>query len=260
MINIITAISNPDVNLFEGAIKRYSSFFNLGLDFNWIIQFHSSSQIDEFNIESYPFISFDIADDRSIYDAWNLALKRIKTGNVIFLGLDDIPNFEFLLDASKIMLSELDLLSTDVKMQSLDSKFSYTRSNPKLGKVSLYKFTYCHPGLVFSHLLFANKSFNENYKIISDGLFYSKIPFLNVVGYFPSSGVTMLVGGISNSRKGARSRFIELLRALYVGDMDLNRFQLIGLLKSFPAYILSFFPSFLFKFFQKTRWMLSSYF
>lgn len=255
MISIVTALKNPQYSLLNQQLEHYREIFSLGISFEWVIQANNLDAEILKKLKSYEFISIDSAVDSGIYAAWNSALKRIKGDKVCFLGIDDTPTRDWLTFADSYILNEFEMLTTNVAMQNHSGNHLNIRLNPDGGVVNLGQTPYSHPGIIFSNKLFINRFFLEKYRIVSDGLFYSSVGVLEIKGFFAECGVSMRVGGISNSRIGSRNRFKELILALVNGDVSCNPRTLGRIGASFPAFALSYFPH-IYIVAQKLRWVL----
>lgn len=253
MLSIITSVKNPEINMFLEKLELYRSFSERGFNLEWVIQDYDVDSVLKKYIANLSFVSYEAKTDTGIYQAWNTALLRAQGHKICFLGLDDTPSLDWIKFVSDVVITDNQAISCNVQM--LDKKKFYgERINPDAGPVDLSCTQYAHPGFVFSAKIFENSKFNENYRIISDGLFYSSFGIIYIVRHFDDVGLSMNIGGISNSRTGARLRFMELFRAFFAKDLAFNRSNLIASMASFPAFIFSFLPSFVFVRLQRARW------
>lgn len=254
MLTIITAIKNESEKIIKSRLNFFQIAFEIGINFEWVIQASLFDSNLEAIFKDYSYVSFKSETDISIYDAWNKALLRAKGSKICFLGIDDIPTIEWLLFVEKTQLTKFDAIACKVEMISEMGIPLGTRNNLKVGLYDFGKVIFCHPGIVFSAYLYEEWKFNPHYKIISDSVFYGNFNKIKIVNYFNSVGVQMHVGGISNSRIGARNRFLEFVYAVSNGHLKFNRLKI--LLWHFPGFLLSYLPNTFFKFFQELRWKL----
>jgi hypothetical protein len=256
MLAIITAFNGTSTSQLSSAVDAYSSIYESGCTaFTWYLQASSLTEDQSMLLQSLPFLSLCVSTDNSIYSAWNSVLDRLASEDkVIFAGVDDILTAEVVRFSSLFFLREFDVLSFAVQMISTSGLVLGLRLNPPLGQVSLASFPYCHPGLVFSSKLFSARRFNDNYRIVSDGLFYAQHQYFNVVYSTNEPLVLMSVGGISNSRRGARLRAMELSHAFFHGRIPLTLPSLFRMFASLPSFLLSFLPASLYHCIQRFRW------
>jgi len=253
MLSIITSIKNPDINLFLDKLEIYRMLVKDGLILEWVIQDHDKNSKIGAYIADMPFISYESKEDSGIYQAWNRALSRAHGDKICFLGIDDMPAPNWIKFVDTFELSDKQAITCNVQMLSEGAPVG-VRSSPNIGFVDLSRIRYAHPGFVFSSVIYNNAKFDESYSIISDGLFYSNLGPIKIVGCFDEIGVLMNTGGISNSVRGSRRRFIELFRALRFNDIDRNSSNIKGIMASFPAFIFSFLPLPIFRRLQRARW------
>jgi hypothetical protein len=253
MLSIITSIKNPDINLFLKRLELYQSLFNDGLKMEWIIQDYDKNSIIADYITNVPFISYVSEEDSGIYQAWNRALSRANGDKICFLGIDDEPVANWIKFAAKFRLIDNEAITCKVQM-ICEGKPNGVRANPNIGYVDLSSVSYAHPGFFFSSEIFSIGKFDENYSIISDGLFYSNFGPIKIIGQFDEIGVMMNTGGISNSIRGSRQRFIELFHAFRFRNLTFNYSNFKGAMASFPAFIFSFLPLSVFRNLQRARW------
>lgn len=257
MLSIITAIKNVNSSFIQSRLNFFKSAFESGVNFEWVIQASEADFQLGIVCKDASFVSFKSESDISIYDAWNKAIDRAKGKKICFLGIDDLPTLEWLLFIEKAQLSKYDAITCRVEMILQDSISLGIRNNLSVGVFDLGNVIFCHPGIVFSSDLFINKKFNQDYKIIGDSLFYKEFSKINVVNYYEQIGVQMQVGGISNSRLGARHRFLELIDAIFNGHIKNRRIKI--LIIHFPGFLISFLPQNIFSHFQRIRWKFFKY-
>lgn len=251
MLSIITATKNVNEISFSKMLNYYNSLFLSGINFEWVVQDGTSKSNLLILCKNYSFVSFDYGSDDSIYSAWNKCILRAKGDKFCFLGIDDYPDANWLKYVEGFYLSRFDVIACKIGM-IYEKSLIGIQENVIPGFNKFATQYYCHPGLVFSASLFINKSFKENYKIIGDYLFYANSSDLKVIAKFNKVGVKMSLGGISNSKKGSRIRFYELMSALRQKDLEPKYFVILFLFM--PGYIFSFFPFKMFKIIQKFRW------
>lgn len=243
MISIVTSTKSLDILTVQRLINTYTSIKDSGLNFELIIQDCQSDANFVDKLRSLPFICIETEMDSGIYDAWNKALPRIKGDKVCFLGVDDIPLCDWLYFADELTLEENEVVVCDVNYIDNNGCVVGTYKNPRESKLDMRIAKYLHPGFIYSAKLYKNANFKSQYKIISDGLFYSKMPFAILKRHYNNSGVNMTIGGTSNSPLGARKRMYEYISAFQVGDIDNNlKMYIRFIIGNLPQYLLSFVP------------------
>ena len=140
--------------------------------------------------------------DLGIYDAWNKALKKVKTSWISFLGSDDT----YYPDALRIYNEEIIKNPT---INYISSKVEYVNADYKVLKVigKPYEFNQMNRYMNIAHVgsfhhkqLFEKQGdFNNNYKIVADYDFFLKCGLTIKSGYIDSITAKMLNTGISNN-------------------------------------------------------------
>jgi hypothetical protein len=187
------------------------------------------------------------AKDSGVFDAWNKALMNISGQCVLFLGLDDIPTKEYLSFLCKQNLAENRVVVSDhvvtdkIMFFESDAKIIYRKKYTFRNEVTGFEFNVPPPSVAFSADIFKDNKFNSKYKLIGDGIFYGNTPFFNVVPFY-CIAVYMCAGGISNTRKGVRVRYIEFLRAVASRDYPINKFTILILIEHGLSFLASFVP------------------
>jgi glycosyltransferase involved in cell wall biosynthesis len=139
--------------------------------------------------------------DFGIYDAWNIALNKVNTNWIAFLGSDDTyyPN------ALEIYNEEI---SKHSNINYISSQVEYIDTNHKVLKIIGKPYNYnqmnrymnvAHVGS-FHHkdLFIKHGNFNTDYKIVSDYDFFMKCGRDIQSGYLEAITAKMLNSGISN--------------------------------------------------------------
>jgi hypothetical protein len=253
MISIITSTISLDQITVKRIIADYNAIKDAGVNFELIIQ-DCQSDLDLLKqLENLPYTSIRSELDSGIYDAWNRALPRIKGDKVCFLGVDDFPLYDWLICADELTLDENEVVVCDVNYIDNNGCVVGIYKNPRESKLDMRIAKYLHPGFIFSAKFYKKTNFKPQYKIIGDGLFYSKMPFAILKRHFNKSGVNMTIGGTSNSPLGARKRMYEYIAAFRDRDID-NNFKMYSrfIIENLPQYLLSFIPR-IYKFIQLLR-------
>jgi hypothetical protein len=252
-ISIITALKGENDSYLTCLLDYYQPLLRDNIEL--VIQ-DSSEKTSSLFFSPNRNISYEHYKDSSIYEAWNRAIIRAKGQIYLFLGSDDIPTPEYLHYLKNISLAKNEIIHSDASYTNKPFVFSDAKEIKRImysfnNKVSGIDFNCPPPFVAFSSKLFKEHKFNEEYKIISDGLFYFSIDHFYIQDKYEGTSVRMTHGGISNSKKGTRKRYIEFLRAVKNNHMKINYNLFFKIfVMHFPAYLASFLPEKIFKFLQ----------
>lgn len=126
--------------------------------------------------------------DEGIYDAWNKAIPNANGKYIGFIGVDDVPQREFIVGAIqkvKSSPSDITLLYGDV---CLHRKNRYRKiKSPVFPKLLLSEFPYLdmsHQGLLHSKALFEEYNFDKRYKLAGDLHFLLRARKLNLISSY----------------------------------------------------------------------------
>lgn len=146
--------------------------------------------------------------DEGIYDAWNRAIPYAKGKYIGFIGVDDIPQKEFVLEAMKKdsnSSSDIALMYGDV---CLVRKNRYRKIinplNPKLFLSESPFFDISHQGALHAKYLFDKYRFDKKYKLAGDFHFLIKMRQLGLINSFEKMNALQAVvaeEGVSRSEK-----------------------------------------------------------
>lgn len=251
MFSIITATMKLQPGEITPILAVYDGLHAEGLAFELVVQDKGSDEAALELLRARPYVRLVSATDHGIYDAWNQALTRISGDWVGFLGIDDLPSRDWVaFVAARAPTSEISVLACDVSMEDADHSRVGVYRNPRSGSLATRSNTFAHPGLAVAACTFQGRRFPERYRIIGDLVFYAQFAELPVVGHLGDVGVSMQLGGISNSPRGARRVLGEYLRAVRTGDVPLHP---TFLAKRLVASVLSLSPGLYVKM-QEWRW------
>ncbi|OOY12003.1 hypothetical protein BMG00_13100 [Thioclava marina] len=251
MFSIVTATMKLAPEELAPILATYDAFAAKGLAFELIVQDNCSGEAVLAELRQRPYVKLVSATDTGIYDAWNQALPRVSGDWVGFLGIDDLPSLEWVAFASShIPPNEPSVLACDVSLEDASHTRVGVFRNPRVGTLNTRANAFAHPGLAVASSIFQNRRFPEQYRIIGDLVFYAQFRQLPVAGHLGAVGVSMRLGGISNSPIGARRVLREYLNAVSNGDIQ-PYFPLIA--KRLIAAALSLLPA-LYVRAQRRRW------
>lgn len=251
MFSIVTATMNLAREDLEPILATYDAFAADGLAFELIVQDNGSSDAALTDLKRRSYVSLVTGTDTGIYDAWNQALPRVSGDWIGFLGIDDLPTQEWVAFAgSHAPATGISVLTCDVQMVDAKQAPLGVFANPRSGSLDTRANAFAHPGLAVARQVFDGRRFSDHYQIIGDLVFYAQFSSLPVVDHLGAIGVSMELGGISNSSKGARRVLKEYLRAVRRGNVQLHPPLLA---KRLVAASLSLFPSAYHKM-QRQRW------
>lgn len=163
----------------------------------------------------------DSANDKGIYDAWNKSLKHINSNYVAFIGIDDIINPYFIVEAQKLYNNGIrpSIFFGDaiLKFESFTKKKIISNKPSLLSDPKLKHFDIVHQGCLVKSELFYNYQFNLDYKLSADfDFFLEKYDIISVGGYFKIKDIIQSYidfNGISTSYSAIaiyNSEFIKL--------------------------------------------------
>ena len=202
-ISIITALKGENDSYLTCLLDYYQPLLRDNIEL--VIQ-DSSEKTSSLFFSPNRNISYEHYKDSSIYEAWNRAIIRAKGQIYLFLGSDDIPTPEYLHYLKNISLAKNEIIHSDASYTNKPFVFSDAKEIKRImysfnNKVSGIDFNCPPPFVAFSSKLFKEHKFNEEYKIISDGLFYFSIDHFYIQDKYEGTSVRMTHGGISNNLK-----------------------------------------------------------
>lgn len=183
--------------------------------------------------------------DKGIYDAWNRALSFAKGKYISFIGVDDIPNPEFIRQA-ELLVSETSnpaiVYGNSVMLHNSKMRMAESPVEPKLFYDLHPVFDIPHQGLLHAANLFVDARFNDHYKLAGDiDFLLSKRKEILEQGVKKISCIQAHINadGVSMSAKGhliyyKEYKLIENLRNIKLGYSKI-RLILIGLLSYIPG-------------------------
>jgi hypothetical protein len=258
---IVVPLLSSELSSATSFIKNHHWFIDNGgkivLKIGGIVE--SDQKLVLQNISAIIFLEIE---DFSIYNAWNQALDFLdyinicKNSYIIFLGLDDILEEDYLKRVSSITRrrNDIDFLYGDFK-SVLGNYYRIFKSpqTPSLFKKNNFSFDVPHPGLVNNWSTIKNYRFSEEYRLGSDLDYYIRISKDRKIThkYIPVIQATIGANGISNNYK-AKSLYLnewKLISSRNSVSLDLNfkRSYLLNLLSKSPN---------LFIFFRKIYWRI----
>ena len=116
--------------------------------------------------------------DKGIYDAWNRAIPFAKGKYIGFIGVDDIPQRDFIQEANIASDSSpsISLLYGNVRMESNDLYRNIIAPEiPDLFNTARPCLDIPHQGMLHSRSLFIGNEFNSDFKIAGDLHFLLKV-------------------------------------------------------------------------------------
>ena len=197
--------------------------------------------------------------DKGIYDAWNRALGYAKGNYISFIGVDDIPNSEFIKNAELVISENANpaiIYGNSMMLHNSKMRMVESPLEPKLFYNDHPVFDIPHQGLLHSANLFVDARFNEHYKLAGDiDFLLSKRKEIVQQGIKKISCIQAHINadGVSMSAKGHIIYYYEYKRIEKIRNIKLGysktRFILIGILSYVPA---------VYNFFRFISWNLSN--
>lgn len=131
----------------------------------------------------------DSAKDKGIYDAWNKSLKHVNSSYVAFIGIDDIINPDFIIEAQKLynngIRPSVFFGDSILKYNNYTKKKSISNHPTLLSNSTVKSFDIVHQGCLVKSELFYNYQFNLEYKLSADlDFFLEKYELISDGGYF----------------------------------------------------------------------------
>lgn len=251
MFSIVIATMNLTRDDLAPILATYDAFAAEGLAFELVVQDKGSGEPVLADLRARRYVNLVSAADTGIYDAWNQALPRVAGDWVGFLGIDDLPTRDWVAFAAGHPPAHgISVLACDVNMVDADQTRLGVYANPRSGSLDTRANAFAHPGLAVARQTFDGRRFPDQYRIIGDLVFYAQFRELPVVGHLGATGVSMALGGISNSPMGARRVLKEYRRALRNREVRLHPPLLA---KRLVAAAFSLFPG-LYLQMQRRRW------
>ena len=103
--------------------------------------------------------------DKGIYDAWNRALNYAKGNYISFIGVDDIPNSEFIRHAELLVSESANpaiVYGNSIMLHNSKMRLVESPLKPKLFYDEHPVFDIPHQGLLHAANLFVDNRFNEH--------------------------------------------------------------------------------------------------
>ncbi len=173
----------------------------------------------------------DSAKDKGIYDAWNKSLKHINSKYVAFIGIDDMINPNFIIEAQKLYNNGI---RPSIFFGDAILKFdNYTKkklvsNHPTLLSDSKVKFfDIIHQGCLVKSELFYNYQFNLDYKLSADlDFFLEKYDLISDGGYFKITDIVQSYidfNGISTSHSAIAIYNAEFKKLEHIYNIKIKR-------------------------------------
>jgi glycosyltransferase involved in cell wall biosynthesis len=218
-LTIITSTFNCVEDIKKTA-DNISFAKNAGYNIQWIIADGGSTDGTIEKLREHAHLVSDMfsGPDRGIYDAWNKALKFVRSDWVMFLGAGD----QIIVDNLVIFLSQLEKVDINVhrvlygdvnlvdgagnvlKVHSEVNSTSFKNRRPDLP---------CHQGVFHHYSLFSELgNFDSSYKIAADSKFLLLSMSVTKFLYMPCVIASMLNMGVSNNPAKILNVRAELIR------------------------------------------------
>ncbi len=159
-------------------------------------------------------INFVSEKDNGIYDAFNKALKRIKTKWVLFLGADD----KLLINPNKL-IHYLDESASCVLYANVINSDTGAKYDGRFTKFKLARKNICQQAILYPVLIFRELNFDLKYKYLADYDLNMKLKKIKLPFVYVDDCLT-LYGNAGLSKQGdqvfEREKYIKVIKYLGV--------------------------------------------
>lgn len=218
-MNLDLTIVSVNKNNFSALINTLNSIRDLNFNekiSHLIVDGNSRDLVEDFNQlkDRYNF-DFISEDDTGIYNAMNKGISLSKGNHILFLNSGDTIINPIYFNHLLSECSEIDIVYSNINKLFLDGDKSVECRFPE--NLSLdYMICYGlpHQATIINKALFNQVGFyNENYKIISDWVFFMESLFFHnaTYKYVDVTAINFDTSGISNQTKFLRTIIIEQL-------------------------------------------------
>ena len=214
----------PKYNDFEGLkasltnieVQKYNCEI-IVKDAKYCVQSYEFIQKANFQ---HAHIKYIVTDDEGIYDAINQAIAFCTGSHIWVIGCGDIPHVE--------LISEIGL-ETGITYSAPVLLFDGKASTEYTGRL-----TPSHQGLIYSREAYAKNTYNSQYKIISDRIFYDEYVKSNskMIKQLKTPICTFLLNGVSSNKQSRKTILKEMLKYFISSPNLKNLLRLISSLKN----------------------------